>query len=147
MAGTVYPEAFREDRLINPIIVGTPPVRTGTFAFRRGHYLNEIERGLLLSAEQRHALLHLIKEGDFDAKQKVIAHNLRLVAGIAMRYANRGVDFMVLVSEGIMGLINALENFEREGSFRFSVYARLCIRENIERAVHSQNCGQPARAI
>ncbi len=139
MTGSAYPEISREDYDINPIVFESRVVEAGTFSLRRTHYLNEIEQGMLLSAEQRQSLINLIKADDFDAKQKVIAHNLRLVAGIAMRYVNRGVEFLDLVSEGIMGLIHALEKFELEGGIRFPVYARWCIRENIERAIMNRN--------
>jgi DNA-directed RNA polymerase sigma subunit (sigma70/sigma32) len=44
-----------------------------------------------------------------------------------------------LFREGMVGLIHALENFELEGGFRFAVYAGLCIRENIERAIMERN--------
>jgi len=139
MTGSAYPEISREDYDISPIVIESRLVEAGTFSLRRAHYLNEIEQEMLLSAEQREALINLIKADDFDAKQKVISHNLRLVAGIAKRYVNRGVEFLDLVSEGIMGLIHALEKFELEGGIRFPVYARWCIRENIERAIMNRN--------
>ena len=142
MPESVEPNILRGDDRINPIVVESCAVRAGgTFALRRTHYLNEIEQGLTFSVEQRQALAKLIKGGDIDAKQKVIANNLRLVAGIAMSYVNRGVEFLDLISEGTMGLIQALDKFELEGSLRFQVYARWCIRENIERAIMTQkNC-------
>jgi DNA-directed RNA polymerase sigma subunit (sigma70/sigma32) len=135
MTESAYPEALRENYGINPIVIESRVAPAGTYALRRTHYINGIEQGMLLSAEQRQTLVNLIKADDFDAKQKLISHNLRLVAGIAMRYANRGVEFLELVSVGTMGLIHALEKFELEGGIRFPVYARWCIRENIERAI------------
>lgn len=96
---------------------------------------NESGYGDLLSDEQYSALMSLIKENDCEAKQKVIAHNLRLVFYIARRYADRGVELLYLVREGNLGLIYALENFEVEGGFRFSSYAARCVRRNIERAI------------
>jgi len=146
VAGTAYPEVLKEDYNPSPIAIENVAAPAGTFPLRRTHCLNEIEQQLLLNSEQKQALINLIKADDFDAKQKVIAHNLRLVAGIAMRYANRGVEFLDLVREGTMGLIHALEKFELEGSFRFSVYARLCIRANIERAILNKNNYQPIGA-
>lgn len=143
MTGSAFSEVVDEDYGVAPIVIESRVVPAGTYALRRTHYLNEIEQGMLLSAEQRQALVNLIKADDFDAKQKVICHNLRLVAGIAMRYANRGVEFLDLVSVGIMGLIHALEKFELEGCIRFPVYARWCIRENIERAIMDRNSCQP----
>ena len=95
--------------------------------------------GLLLDVEQQLALTNLIRADDAGAKKRMIARNLRLVANIAKRFTNRGVALHDLVREGILGLIHALKKFELEGGFRFSTYARLCIRENIERAIGNQN--------
>jgi len=146
MTGSACPEILRKNDESNPIVIENLSVPTGTFSLRRTHYINEIEQGMLLSAEQRQLLVNLIKADDFDAKQKVISHNLRLVAGIAMRYANRGVEFLDLVSAGIKGLIHALERFELEGGIRFTVYARWCIRENIERAIMDRSDRQSIAA-
>lgn len=146
MTGSAYLEVSHEKYGVNPIVIKNRVVSAGTFPLRRTHYLNKIEQGLLLDAEQRLALISLIKADDLDAKQKLLAHNLRLVAGIAMRYANRGVEFLDLVREGTVGLIRALEKFELEGGFRFSVYARWCIRESIERAIMTKTSYQPIGA-
>lgn len=141
MTGLAYSAVVHEDYGIAPIVIESRVVPAGTFQLRRTHYFKEVEQGMLLSAEQRQALVRLIKADNFDAKQKVISHNLRLVAGIAMRYANRGVEFLELVRAGIMGFIHALEKFEAEGSFRFLVYARWCIRAYIERTIMGRsNC-------
>lgn len=146
MTGLSCPEVLRAEHGIYPAMMEKRVASSGAFSLRRTRYLEEIEQGLLLSAEQYQALSILIKGGDFEAKQKVIAHNLRLVAGIAMHYANRGVEFVDLVSEGVMGLIHALEKFELEGGFRFSSYARGHIRENIERAIMNRTNCRPALA-
>ena len=139
MTASAYPEVLYGNYSVNPIVIEKRVVPAGIYPLRRTHYLNEIEQGLLLSAEQQQSLVNLIKADDFDTKQKVIAHNLRLVAGIAMRYANRGVEFLDLVREGTIGLIHALDKFELEGGFRFAVYARLHIRAYIERAIMSRS--------
>ena len=99
----------------------------------------ETLRELLLDVEQQLALTNLVRRDDADARQRMIARHLQLVANIAQRYANHGVALFDLVREGIRGLIHALEKFELEGGFRFSTYARLCIRANIERAIRNQN--------
>jgi len=93
----------------------------------------------LLNTQQQLALMTLIKVDDPVTKQYVIAHNLRLVVNIAKRYSNHGVALLDLVSEGTMGLIHALENFELEGGFRFAAYAARCVRQNIERAIMNQS--------
>lgn len=137
MSGSAYPDVLHEG--INPIVIKSRSVPAGTFLLRRAHYLKEIEQEMLLSAEQRQALLNLVKADNLDAKKKMIDHYMRLVAGIAMSYANHGVEFLVLVRKGTTGLIHALENFDLAGSL-FWVYAKRCIRERIERVILTSNC-------
>lgn len=102
-------------------------------------YFNEIGQKALLTIEQERHLTRRVKEGDFDARQKMIEHNLRLVVNIAKRYVNRGVTLLDLIEEGNLGLIHALEKFDPELGFRFSTYATWWIRQNIERAIMNQS--------
>jgi len=102
-------------------------------------YLNEIGREALLSADEERELAVRVRLGDFDARQSMIEHNLRLVVNIAKHYLNRGMTLLDLVEEGNLGLIHALEKFEPERGFRFSTYATWWIRQNIERAIMNQS--------
>ena len=105
-----------------------------------GHEMKstEVSYKPLLSAQQQLALMNLVKVDDPEAKQQLVAHNLRLVVNIAKRYSDRGVALLDLVREGNLGLIHALENFDLEGGFRFAAYAARCVRQNIERAIMNQ---------
>lgn len=102
-------------------------------------YLNEIGQNALLTAEQERDLAFRAKAGEFEARQKMIEHNLRLVVNIAKHYVNRGVPLLDLIEEGNLGLIHALEKFEPERGFRFSTYATWWIRQNVERAIMNQS--------
>jgi RNA polymerase nonessential primary-like sigma factor len=102
-------------------------------------YLNEIGASPLLTPEEEVTLARRVKLGEFDARQKMIEHNLRLVVNIAKHYLNRGIPLMDLVEEGNLGLIHALEKFDPERGFRFSTYATWWIRQNIERAIMNQS--------
>jgi RNA polymerase nonessential primary-like sigma factor len=102
-------------------------------------YLNEIGQNELLNAAQERELAFRVRAGDFDARQRMIEHNLRLVVNIAKHYVNRGVPLLDLIEEGNLGLMHALEKFEPERGFRFSTYATWWIRQNVERAIMNQS--------
>jgi RNA polymerase nonessential primary-like sigma factor len=78
-------------------------------------YLNELGKRQLLSAVEEKKLAQSVKSGDFEARQRMIEHNLRLVVNIAKHYINRGLPLLDLIEEGNLGLIHALENSPRTG--------------------------------
>ncbi|MBZ0096760.1 MAG: RNA polymerase sigma factor RpoS [Sulfuricella sp.] len=102
-------------------------------------YFHEIGQNELLSAAEEYTLACRVKQGDFDARQRMIECNLRLVVNIAKHYASRGMALLDLIEEGNLGLIHALEKFDPERGFRFSTYATWWIRQNIERAIMNQS--------
>jgi RNA polymerase nonessential primary-like sigma factor len=102
------------------------------------HYLNQIgTRPLFCVAEELH-FATLAKAGNFEARQKMIEHNLRLVVSIAKHYINRGVALLDMIEEGNLGLMHAIDKFEPERGFRFSTYATWWIRQSIERSIMNQ---------
>jgi RNA polymerase primary sigma factor len=115
-------------RHIDPAYV-TDPVRL---------YLREISRAPLLSSQQEFALARAINEGDFEATQKFVLANLRLVVSIAKKYVGRGLTLLDLIQEGNMGLLRAVHKFDPERGFKFSTYATWWIRQAITRAMADQ---------
>ncbi len=103
------------------------------------HYLNEIGAKPLFTPDEEYFWASRARAGDFDARQKMIEHNLRLVVNIAKHYLNRGIPLLDLIEEGNLGLIHAIEKFDPERGFRFSTYATWWIRQSIERAIMNQS--------
>ena len=103
------------------------------------HYLREIQKTTLLTAEEEKVLAARIDNGDKSARDKMIECNLRLVVKIAKRYINRGLPFLDLIEEGNLGLIKAVERFKLSKECRFSTYATWWIRQSIERALVNQS--------
>ena len=101
-------------------------------------YLRDIRRAPLLSALEEHDTAMLARAGDFEARQRMIERNLRLVVSIAKHYAGRGLPMSDLIEEGNLGLMHAITKFEPERGFRFSTYATWWIRQSVERAVVQQ---------
>ena len=75
--------------------------------------------------------LEALEQGDENAKQKLIEHNLRLVVYIARRFENTGVNLEDLISIGTIGLIKAISTYQREKNIKLATYASRCIENEI----------------
>lgn len=98
-------------------------------------YLKEINKIPLLSNEEEVKLAEKAAAGDKLAKNKIINANLRFVVTIAKKYQKKGLDFEDLISEGNIGLINAIEKFDVSKGYRFISYAVWWIRQSILKAI------------
>ncbi len=101
-------------------------------------YLRDIRRTPLLTPQQEFDTAQAARAGDFEARQAMIEHNLRLVVSIAKNYLGRGLPMSDLIEEGNLGLMHAISKFEPERGFRFSTYSSWWIRQSIERALMHQ---------
>ena len=98
-------------------------------------FLKGIGKVRLLTAQQEVDLAKRIERGSFDAKQKMVESNLRLVVSIAKNYRNQGLPFLDLIQEGTIGLVRAAEKFDYRKGFKFSTYATWWIRQAVARAL------------
>jgi RNA polymerase sigma-32 factor len=96
-------------------------------------YLAEIRRFPMLAPEEEYMLAKSWREhGDRDAAQKLVTSHLRLVAKIAMGYRGYGLPIGEVVSEGNVGLMQAVKRFEPDKGFRLATYAMWWIRAAIQ---------------
>lgn len=98
-------------------------------------YLATISRRPLFSSTQERRLATRVQAGDARARDKLVEHNLRLVAYVARRYSGLGVDLEDLIQEGTLGLMKAAEKFDPRKGYKFSTYAHWWIRQAAGRAV------------
>ena len=84
-----------------------------------------------LESEEENRLLLLKEQGDLSATEKLIEHNLRLVAYIAKKFENTGIEFEDLISVGAIGLIKAVRTFKLDKNIRLATYASRCIENEI----------------
>ena len=100
------------------------------------HYLSEIRRFPILAPQDEYMLAKRRREhDDATAAQKLVTSHLRLVAKIAMGYRGYGLPVGELVSEGNVGLLQAVKRFEPERGFRLATYAIWWIRASIQEYV------------
>ncbi|WP_407721366.1 RNA polymerase sporulation sigma factor SigK [Ruminococcus sp. JE7B6] len=84
-----------------------------------------------LSEKQEREYLRKMHEGDIDARNKLVEHNLRLVAHIIKKYYGVQTEQDDLVSIGTIGLIKAIDTFKPDKNIRLSSYASRCIENEI----------------
>lgn len=107
-----------------------------------GMYLKEINRIPLLTREEENELALRAKNGDKLARVKIVRANLRFVVNVSKKYQGRGLDLTDLISEGNIGLLNAIERFDVSRGYHFISYAVWWIRQSILKAI-----GEKGRAI
>ena len=100
------------------------------------NYLTQIKKFPILSAEEEYMLAKSWQErGNLKAAQKLVTSHLRLVAKIAMGYRGYGLPVSEIVSEGNIGLMQAVKKFKPEKGFRLATYAMWWIKASIQEYV------------
>lgn len=84
-----------------------------------------------LDKEEEEKCLKLLKEGDSQARNKLIEHNLRLVAHIVKKYDNKNEDNDDLISIGTIGLIKGIDSYSNNHNTRITTYIARCIENEI----------------
>ena len=84
-----------------------------------------------LSKEEELKYLKEAKEGNVDAKNKLIEHNLRLVVYLSKKYENTKIDLEDLVSIGTIGLIKGINTYKMDKNIKLATYASRCIDNEI----------------
>jgi|TARA_B110000438_G_scaffold303527_1_gene365424 RNA polymerase sigma-32 factor len=96
-------------------------------------YLAQVKAFPMLSAEEEYMLAKSYKDrGDLKSAQKLITSHLRLVAKLAMGYRGYGLPVGEIISEGNVGLMQAVKKFEPEKGFRLATYAMWWIKASMQ---------------
>ena len=107
------------------------PIVAGESGLSR--YLSEIKRFPMLEPQEEYMLAKRWREhGDREAAHKLVTSHLRLVAKIAMGYRGYGLPIGEVISEGNVGLMQAVRRFEPDKGFQLATYAMWWIRASIQ---------------
>ena len=101
-------------------------------------YLREINMIDLLTREEEDHFSRRARKGDEEAKAVLARANLRFVVNVAKRYRNQGLPLSDLISEGNIGLINAIDRFDPDKGYHFISYAVWWIRQAITKAIYEK---------
>jgi RNA polymerase sigma-32 factor len=111
-----------------------PTVTSGQGGLQK--YLSEVRKFPMLEPQEEYMLAKCWREhNDRNAAQKLVTSHLRLVAKIAMGYRGYGLPIGEVVSEGNVGLMQAVKKFDPEKGFRLATYAMWWIRASIQEYV------------
>jgi RNA polymerase primary sigma factor len=98
-------------------------------------YLREINRIPLLSREEEDTVARKAAQGNKAARDRLVSANLRFVVNVAKRYQGQGLAIMDLISEGNIGLMNAIDRYDVDKGYHFISYAVWWIRQAILKAI------------
>ncbi len=101
------------------------------FMFFALHIKNSGSFPPALSADEEKMLLQKYRNGDIKAKNKIIEHNLRLVAHIVKKYTSNPEEQDDLISIGTIGLIKGVNTFDESKGIKLATYASKCIENTI----------------
>ena len=113
--------------------MATPALPSISAEGNLARYLQEIRKFPMLAPEEDYMLAKRWREhGDTDAAHRLVTSHLRLVAKIAMGYRGYGLPVSELISEGNVGMMQAVKRFDPDRGFRLATYAMWWIRASIQ---------------
>jgi RNA polymerase primary sigma factor len=98
-------------------------------------YLKEINRIPLLTREEEETVAREAAKGNRIARDRLVNSNLRFVVNVAKKYQGQGMPLSDLISEGNIGLLNAIERYDVDKGYHFISYAVWWIRQAILKAI------------
>jgi len=119
----------------------TTPEGSDTVTSSRGSltsYIQDVSKVPLLDREEERNLARRARDGDEEARNRLVEANLRFVIKIAKGYMNQGLALQDLIQEGNIGLMEAIERFDPDKGFRLTTYASWWINLYIQRAVQTR---------
>ena len=102
-------------------------------------HLNDLNKVKMLTPEEEIELAKKAKNGDMEARNRILTANMRFVVNVAKKYQNRGLELEDLISEGYIGLIEALDKFDVDRGYHFISYAVWWIRQSILKAISEKS--------
>jgi RNA polymerase sigma-32 factor len=131
--GASSPAAARGHNMEGAVMAQTAALPVITAESGLSRYLEEIRRFPMLEPHEEYMLAKRWREhGDREAAHKLVTSHLRLVAKIAMGYRGYGLPISEVISEGNVGLMQAVKRFEPEKGFRLATYAMWWIKAAIQ---------------
>lgn len=101
-------------------------------------YFKDVSRYSLLTPEEETELAIKARDGDQEAANKLVEHNLRFIISVAKAYQGKGLPLVDLIQEGAMGALEATKKFNPTKGFKFISYAVWWIRQSIMKAISEQ---------
>ncbi|MDR1374308.1 MAG: RNA polymerase sigma factor RpoD/SigA [Treponema sp.] len=98
-------------------------------------YLKEINRIPLLTREEENEIARKAAQGNKAAQDRLVSANLRFVVNVAKKYQGQGLPLPDLISEGNIGLLNAIERYDPDKGYHFISYAVWWIRQAVLKAI------------
>ena len=101
-------------------------------------HLREISKISLLDPKEELELAKKAREGDKVSRERLLTANMRFVIKVAKKFQNRGIELEDLISEGYVGLVEAVEHFDPSRGYHFISYSVWWIRQKILKAIYEK---------